>query len=373
MSTVSKNNIIQAPFNEETLLKFIDHYNMDTEKERIHYEKTGESVNLAKSTTAFKIFYKALKKMSNTVDLEWFIENLSRVRLLGSFENIQEADDLIKDFAVLKMIAPQFVKLGRGVVLQRSIYIESWFKRNTFLWDHKKVSDFNSFIDTELRYKNNTESKIQTLTNLHEATKGQISFANGSLVNECGYSFMHGMNIEQFAFTKKELNHLFFDCETLRRPFSKYRSLCHIFSDQIDNLNKLKLIEHRLDSLMVREKSKEDLSGERIEGTATIKDTDSGDKWKRFIKVELHDRLEIIESKIANKVTVWRQRGDLTECAAFCQLLFDYKYFNEGATKRITVNGFSLAKYGIDITIQLKSAAKKGREKHKILLKKHFI
>ena len=97
------------------------------------------------------------------------------------------------------------------------------------------------------------------------------------------------------------------------------------------------------------------------------------DDWKKVIKIELHNRVTDIELKIENKISNWKQRISLIECAAFCQLLFDKKYFNAGSTRVKTVNSFSVNKYGVSIEIQLQTAKKAAREKHKKLLMKHFI
>ena len=94
--------------------------------------------------------------------------------------------------------------------------------------------------------------------------------------------------------------------------------------------------------------------------------------WKGLIKVELHNLLIGIEEKIKNKIGEWNQGKSKIECAAFCQLLFDNKYFVQGSTKRVTVNKFSLSRYGTDIEIQLQSKFKIDRNKHKLLLSRFF-
>lgn len=95
--------------------------------------------------------------------------------------------------------------------------------------------------------------------------------------------------------------------------------------------------------------------------------------WQSLIKLELHNKLFEIEEKIPAKIANWNQRIKLIECAAFCQLLFDRKYFVQGSTNQKSVNSFSLSRYGTDITNQLKSAKKVGRKVHKEKLKKYFI
>lgn len=87
-----------------------------------------------------------------------------------------------------------------------------------------------------------------------------------------------------------------------------------------------------------------------------------------LIKHDLLDRLSELECKIQDKITDWKQRKDLIGCAAFCQLLFDKKYYIKGSTNRKSVNTFALTRYGTDIETQLNSSFNKEREKHKTLL-----
>ena len=96
------------------------------------------------------------------------------------------------------------------------------------------------------------------------------------------------------------------------------------------------------------------------------------ESWKVLIKIELHDHLSIIESKIEDKIRQWKQNEMKIERAAFCQLLFDRKYFVAGSTNRVTVNIFAQSKYGFDIMDHLQSKYNGDRNKHKTLLNKLF-
>jgi len=96
------------------------------------------------------------------------------------------------------------------------------------------------------------------------------------------------------------------------------------------------------------------------------------ESWKELIKIELHDRLSEVEGKIEDKISRWKQGEMKIECAAFCQLLFDKKYFVVKSTNRVTVNKFALSKYGADILNQLQTKFKPDSENHKKLLNKHF-
>ena len=96
------------------------------------------------------------------------------------------------------------------------------------------------------------------------------------------------------------------------------------------------------------------------------------ESWKELIIIELHDRLSEVEGKIEDKIIRWKQGEMKIECAAFCQLLFDKKYFVAKSTKRVTVNKFALSKYGADILNQLQTKFEADRENHKKLLNKYF-
>ncbi len=91
-----------------------------------------------------------------------------------------------------------------------------------------------------------------------------------------------------------------------------------------------------------------------------------------FIRPEFLERILSIEQKLKDKVISWQEGTNKIECASFCELLFDKKYFIKGATRINTVNRFACSQYGIDITIQLQAAKKGDRMHHRDLLKKQF-
>ena len=93
-----------------------------------------------------------------------------------------------------------------------------------------------------------------------------------------------------------------------------------------------------------------------------------------YIKSELMDRLAEIEEKISSKIKDWKRKEDKIGCAAFCELLFDYKYFHPGHKKsRIkSLTEFAMLRYDNEIKVQLGGSKKPAREEHKTLLKKHF-
>jgi hypothetical protein len=147
------------------------------------------------------------------------------------------------------------------------------------------------------------------------------------------------------------------------------------FYDLFTNFIKDLKEKNNIEELKIR------LELEKQEATKTINSQKSNkseininDDWKKIIKIEFHNRILEIENKIEVKIKNWKQRERdvLIECASFCQLLFDFKYFEKGSTNRKTVNQFSVSRYGVDITIQLESGKKKDRETHKKFLKLYF-
>ncbi|MEJ7738534.1 MAG: hypothetical protein WKF97_13975 [Chitinophagaceae bacterium] len=91
-----------------------------------------------------------------------------------------------------------------------------------------------------------------------------------------------------------------------------------------------------------------------------------------LIRDELHTRLIVIEGKILSKIERWKQGFDKIECAAFCELLFDKKYFVKGSTRIKTVNAFACSKYGNPIKNQLGKTREPARKTHKTLLSNLF-
>jgi hypothetical protein len=83
-----------------------------------------------------------------------------------------------------------------------------------------------------------------------------------------------------------------------------------------------------------------------------------------LIKSELIPRLELIESKIPEKIAVWKLGQDKIQCAGFCELLYEKLYFIKKIQRIKSINSFALSRYGIDIKIQLAAAKKTDRQSH---------
>lgn len=91
-----------------------------------------------------------------------------------------------------------------------------------------------------------------------------------------------------------------------------------------------------------------------------------------YIVLELHDRLIELEKRMPKTIDQWKKGIRKIECAAFCELLFEKKYFVSGSTRIKDVNSFSLSRYGVEIKIQLQKSKEKDRKTHKIRLNKFF-
>jgi len=91
-----------------------------------------------------------------------------------------------------------------------------------------------------------------------------------------------------------------------------------------------------------------------------------------YIKPELHARLEEIEAKMIKKIVDWcghRKKGYKIECATFCALLSDKKFFIEPGEDPLI--DFARLRYHIDIELQIKRK-KKEIQNHK-KLSNHFF
>ncbi len=147
-------------------------------------------------------------------------------------------------------------------------------------------------------------------------------------------------------------------------------NLTHLTNELIESI-KSKETEKDINSIANnRIKSiglKKNIHGNHYETEPAIKDLND------FIRPEFQQRVMSIETKMEDKIIAWTQGTCKIECATFCELLFFKKYFNKGATRIKTVNSFACFRYGVDITIQLQAAKKRGRMPHIKLLNKYFI
>lgn len=191
----------------------------------------------------------------------------------------------------------------------------------------------------------------------------------------------------QGALKEKIINNLFSERKIKKDLIKKEELNDYKFSEKIriQGLNELDIYINKfnsvdwlndkpfiLDELMTLKESIYRVPDNKVQFTEIDKLGVDKDHWKKLIKPELQNHLADIENMIESKIYIWKDRKQLIECAAFCQLLYDRKYFVKGSTNRATVNSFALSKYKVDIKDQLDTTRKPSREKHKILLSKYF-
>jgi hypothetical protein len=95
------------------------------------------------------------------------------------------------------------------------------------------------------------------------------------------------------------------------------------------------------------------------------------DESYNLIKPELHRRLEDLEKKVRDEIQNHKSISRI-RYAAFCELLYEHKYFIKGATRIKTLNDFAVSRYGLNIEVQLQASKKVSRAIHKKQLNKLF-
>ncbi len=105
-----------------------------------------------------------------------------------------------------------------------------------------------------------------------------------------------------------------------------------------------------------------------VKSTEVVPEIEKLPTFKDLIRQELLELLSKIEDKMPTKVENWRIGKNKIECAAFCELLFEKKYFKGKTTRIKSSNSFSLSRYGLDIKIQLQKSNEDDRKTHKTKL-----
>jgi len=247
----------------EMLLKIIDLYNNEYEKQRQNLEKKrknpGDDVpkfNIGKilDKEPFKEFYETLQNKNPNSDISWFIENLSRLRLWGTFDNIRSAEDAIEDFNKLQIELPKFVLNCFREVETRTFYINSLIDKKKYEWDETKKNNYSSYLNKEFQaYTYNKDSKQKYLTDLFDNIVAEIKETEHKIKTEYGYIINSFYENETFVATKEDLNDFFFYCEKHKRTIDEFYNLFHILSNYIDNKNKLKELNTRIKKNTLRQ------------------------------------------------------------------------------------------------------------------------
>lgn len=87
-----------------------------------------------------------------------------------------------------------------------------------------------------------------------------------------------------------------------------------------------------------------------------------------MIDSRLQERFTKVEALLTDKTEKWRSGNDKIGCAAFCELLFEKKYFvNAGSDRVVKSKTFAKVRYGLDLgsALNLDKNKKGSRNKHK--------
>ena len=283
--------------------------------------------------------------------------------LWRTFHTLSDAKDLISDFELLKIEIPLFVQNCYEEIIIRSDYVDKMVENKSYVWSASETSAYKERIENEVQQNSyDIESRRKYLGETFDKLRLDILRLEKTVTDDYHYHINNVIDIESATTSTNDLNEYFFHCEKEKGNIGEFLKLARILKVEIVNKNTLRVLKEVIKS--------NEAQISRPEITQPNKPITP---WETLIKVELHVRLMQIESGIQDKIAKWRERNNLIECAAFCQLLYDWKFFYKGSTKRKSVNEFALSKYKIDIEIQLQSSANEGRENHKKFLKKYFL
>src|ERR1035437_573823 len=155
--TGQMNSSAETQTKGEQILQIIDLYNIAHSNMIANLKNGSGSVR----TPIEEVLDIAENKNSN-VDIDWFVENLRRLRLWGTFDNIDSAKDAIKNFEELKIDLPEYVKNCCSEIETRTKYINKLIDEKKYQWSQDEINNYTNKLNKELvanTYDSDNEDK----------------------------------------------------------------------------------------------------------------------------------------------------------------------------------------------------------------------
>lgn len=318
------------------LINFIDAYNAEVEKNRIHVKTNRSNLPPIKENLRYTAIVKALKDRCDTLDVDWFIENLSLLRIWGTFERIEDAEFVEQAFKLLNIAIPEFVYDRLEMIKLRAKHVEK-LAEELFRWKETEFTAFDKEIQMDLDENTSTKAgKIRHLEHRIREKETEIKECIKEVDKEYGYNIKNILTIH--GADKVKLNNFFFECEMSKKNAKEFFRLNGILSLYINKINQLcALQDHK------RHYDKTS-SGEK----GFVRKIDPLTLLDQAVKKSFLE----IEAKVTGGTGKFPSN---LRCAAFCEMAYYAGYIEPSANNQIRMNEFAENRYETNIMIPLKS------------------
>ncbi len=226
----------------DLILQIIDLYNIEKEKYNKAFRSNCKFDKTLMNDLANKIFDLFEKKQIES-DASWFIEELSRLRLCGTFDNLAIAEDVMNNFKKLEIEPPLYVMNCYKEICARTKYIDVLINEKKYTWDEQEINTYKAFLDKEFQqYTFDDNSRKNYLSKLFDRIVSEIKEIEENTVKEYGYFIDGFYDSEVFIATKDNINNYFYSSEMQKRSINDFYDLVKKLRNYIDAKNKLVIV-----------------------------------------------------------------------------------------------------------------------------------
>lgn len=248
-------NKLDSIINEHTeinsgdiILHIIDLFNIEKDKNKFHFLTKGKNRPPDEpNATIIKRLRKKLNEKLSDSDTDYFMVDLSRLRIWKTFDQLNIAQDVLNNFKKIDIEPPVFVKNCYKEIEKRSLYIDYLIDKKKYEFNKKEISEFNSSLEKELsEYSYDEESKQNYLKDKFQNIVNAIKEYEAMVLNEYGYYIHSFYDTTKFIATKEELNEFFFHAEMEKENINEFYTIHKLLTNYIKAKNQLQQLRKRL-------------------------------------------------------------------------------------------------------------------------------
>lgn len=244
----------------ETLWKFVKLYTELIKIERTRHfqqqnfeEATKFNVEIGNET--LNKFKEQLEAKETNVDIDWLMYNLYGLHERKCFEDLEEADETLKDLKELNIGVPLFVQGCYNEIETRDGYIKRFFAEKYYQWKEDKINDYETNLNEKLTtYSYNKQSKKDFLNGLLNDKINEVKTLEKESETKYGVYVDQLYKAGAFVGTADSLNSIFFHGEIKTGGWQRFHDIFFLISHYTDKHNEIGTIIKMIRQIDIVEK-----------------------------------------------------------------------------------------------------------------------
>lgn len=291
----------------EKLLQQIDKYNLQRD---IAINRGGSKINADFLGNYYEELIIRSEKLENKIDIDWFIENISRLRIWKNFENINMAEEMINNFKKLNIITPPFLNACYYEAQQRNNYINSLFEKESYYWTLDKIVKYESYLNQETNPTILDKNiQLEILTKFYTSNRDKLREIIEEVRTKYAFWLDELYNDLTFIGSKEQLNTFFWSGEC-KDGVNEFFNLFSLLNNYINVKNELRILADKIgeiksksvEHLLVHEHQKIDITKEKPSFESIINEIENSENrfWKGLPMKKVVEHFKVMTTRKNN-------------------------------------------------------------------------